>query len=70
MASPTGKAAGGVVAGGADAAGAAATHPKRWALAIHGGAGVINTDNTEWIKSTTAGMEAALDAGIKVLQAG
>lgn len=39
----------------------------RWALAVHGGAGVINSDNAEWIAATREGVEAALDAGAQVL---
>ncbi|GBF97695.1 hypothetical protein Rsub_09753 [Raphidocelis subcapitata] len=42
----------------------------RWVLAIHGGAGVINTRDPEWVATTKAGLETALDAGIEVLEAG
>lgn len=42
----------------------------RWALAIHGGAGVINTDDAEWVAATEEGMARALDVGVKVLEGG
>eukprot|EP00882_Tetradesmus_deserticola_P024071 GHRQ01026293.1.p1 GENE.GHRQ01026293.1~~GHRQ01026293.1.p1 ORF type:complete len:270 (+),score=24.72 GHRQ01026293.1:53-862(+) len=42
----------------------------RYALAIHGGAGVINTSNSVWISSAMEGLQAALEAGHAVLRAG
>lgn len=45
-------------------------HQLRYALAIHGGAGVINTSNSLWIGSAMEGLQAALDAGHAVLRAG
>jgi beta-aspartyl-peptidase (threonine type) len=42
----------------------------RYALAIHGGAGVINTSNSVWIGSAMEGLQAALEAGHAVLRAG
>jgi beta-aspartyl-peptidase (threonine type) len=44
--------------------------PLRYALAIHGGAGVINTSNSVWISSAMEGLQAALEAGDAVLRAG
>lgn len=44
--------------------------PLRYALAIHGGAGVINSSNSVWIGSAKEGLQAALDAGHAVLRAG
>jgi beta-aspartyl-peptidase (threonine type) len=44
--------------------------PLRYALAIHGGAGVINTSNSVWIGSAMEGLQAALEAGHAVLLAG
>ena len=35
-----------------------------------GGAGVINSDNTEWIDATKAGLQDALQAGVKVGERG
>ena len=55
-------------AGDTDAAAAAAA-AAGWAIAIHGGAGVINTHNAEWLAATRQGLEAALDAGVKVSRA-
>jgi beta-phosphoglucomutase-like phosphatase (HAD superfamily) len=44
--------------------------PLRYALSIHGGAGVINTSNIVWIESAMEGLQAALEAGHAVLRAG
>jgi hypothetical protein len=44
--------------------------PLRYALAIHGGAGVINTSNSVWIERAMEGLQAALEAGHAVLRAG
>jgi beta-aspartyl-peptidase (threonine type) len=41
-----------------------------WALAIHGGAGVINSTNTEWLDDAKRGLEASLRAGEAVLASG
>jgi hypothetical protein len=51
---------------GAAADAAAAPGERRWALAIHGGAGVINSDNEEWIRETKEGIAEALQVGVKV----
>jgi len=42
----------------------------RWAIAIHGGAGVINATNQEWLDDAYAGLQAALKAGQVVLEGG
>lgn len=44
--------------------------PPRWALAIHGGAGVINSNNEEWLADAKRGLAAALTAGQSVLASG
>ena len=43
---------------------------QRWALAIHGGAGIINATEEEWISGALDGLHAALDAGEAVLADG
>jgi hypothetical protein len=48
----------------------AAGGEQRWALAIHGGAGVINSTNTEWLDDAKRGLEASLRAGEAVLASG
>lgn len=37
-----------------------------WSIAIHGGAGVINTDDPAWIAATRKGLDDALEAGVAV----
>jgi beta-aspartyl-peptidase (threonine type) len=44
--------------------------PPRWALAIHGGAGVICGDDPEKVAASLEGLSAALRAGAAVLKAG
>lgn len=44
--------------------------PHRYAIAIHGGAGVINSDDPIKIAGAMAGLRAALAAGRAVLVAG
>ncbi len=48
------------------------TSPRTWSLALHGGAGLIarNSLSDDEIARATAGMDAALDAGIAVLTRG
>jgi beta-aspartyl-peptidase (threonine type) len=43
---------------------------QRWSLAIHGGAGVINSTHTAWLEDARLGLEASLAAGQAVLEAG
>lgn len=43
---------------------------QRWALAIHGGAGVINSTHSAWLDDARLGLEASLAAGQAVLEAG
>lgn len=43
---------------------------ERWSLAIHGGAGVINSSKTEWLDDAKRGLEASLRAGQAVLSSG
>jgi beta-aspartyl-peptidase (threonine type) len=43
---------------------------NRWSLAIHGGAGVINADDPEWIRAGLEGLRTALKAGADVLNGG
>lgn len=45
-------------------------HKLRYALAIHGGAGVINSNNTLWLDAAMQGLQRSLDAGQAVLRAG
>lgn len=42
----------------------------RWALGIHGGAGVINSSNTLWLDDAKRGLETSLRAGAAVLESG
>lgn len=43
---------------------------QRWSLAIHGGAGVINSTHTDWLDDAKRGLEASLRAGQAVLESG
>jgi beta-aspartyl-peptidase (threonine type) len=43
---------------------------QRWSLAIHGGAGVINSTHTDWLDDARRGLEASLRAGQTVLESG
>jgi beta-aspartyl-peptidase (threonine type) len=54
----------------AQASTAAATAGQRWSLAIHGGAGVINSTHTDWLDDAKRGLEASLRAGQAVLESG
>lgn len=49
---------------------APAQSQQRYALAIHGGAGVINSSKTEWLADAKVGLEASLKAGQAVLASG
>lgn len=49
---------------------ATAAAGQRWALAVHGGAGVINSTHTEWLDDAKRGLTASLRAGQLILEAG
>lgn len=47
------------------------TEPQTgWTLAVHGGAGVINSTNKAWLQDAERGLEASLRAGEAVLACG
>lgn len=48
----------------------ASAEEGRWVLAIHGGAGVINSKNEEWLADAKRGLAASLTAGQSVLASG
>eukprot|EP00877_Chromochloris_zofingiensis_P005577 jgi/Chrzof1/1501/Cz10g10060.t1 len=51
-------------------AGTVASGSGRYAIVIHGGAGVINSTNEAWLESALGGLQQALAAGSAVLREG